>query len=103
MGRLDTGERGTGAQDTQLGTELAAANARALVSDWMTTHGRRIGGIGWEPAITARRIIAWLQHSAVVLQGAELSFYRAYLRSLPVPRTRREGRALEWSPSSRPF
>lgn len=66
------------------GTELAAANARALVSDWMTTHGRRIGGIGWEPAITARRIIAWLQHSAVVLQGAELSFYRSYLRSLSV-------------------
>lgn len=66
----------------EAGTELAAANARALVSDWMATHGRRIGGIAWEPSITARRIIAWLQHSSVVLQGAELSFYRAYLRSL---------------------
>lgn len=66
----------------EAGTELAAANARALVSDWMATHGRRISGVAWEPGITARRIIAWLQHSTIVLQGAELSFYRAYLRSL---------------------
>jgi uncharacterized heparinase superfamily protein len=68
----------------EAGTELAAANARALVTDWMATHGRRIAGIAWEPAVTARRIIAWLQHSTVVLQGADLSFYRAYLRSLAV-------------------
>jgi uncharacterized heparinase superfamily protein len=66
----------------EAGTELAAANARALVSDWMATHGRRISGVAWEPGITARRIVAWLQHSTIVLQGAELSFYRAYLRSL---------------------
>jgi uncharacterized heparinase superfamily protein len=66
----------------QAGTELASSNARALVSDWMTIHGRRIGGIAWDPAITARRVIAWLQHSTVVLQGADFVFYRAYLRSL---------------------
>lgn len=66
------------------GTELAAANARALVADWIAMHGGRIGGIAWEPAVTARRIIAWLQHSSVVLQGAELPFYRAFLRSLAV-------------------
>lgn len=63
-------------------TELAAANARALVSDWIALHGRRIGGVAWSPAITARRVIAWLQHSAVVLQGAEFPFYRAFLKSL---------------------
>lgn len=68
----------------EAGTELAAANARALVTDWMATHGRRISGIAWEPAIAARRVIAWLQHSTVVLQGADLAFYRAYLRSLAV-------------------
>ncbi|MGB3388767.1 MAG: heparinase II/III family protein [Pseudaminobacter sp.] len=64
------------------GTDLAAANARALVTDWINTHGSRIAGVAWEPAITARRIIAWLQHSSVVLQGAEFPFYRAYLKSL---------------------
>jgi uncharacterized heparinase superfamily protein len=66
------------------GTELAAANARALVSDWIITHGSKISGIAWDPATTARRIIAWLQHSSVVLQGAEFPFYRAFLRALAV-------------------
>ncbi|WP_432286245.1 heparinase II/III family protein [Aminobacter sp. BA135] len=64
------------------GTELAAANARALVSDWIALHGTRISGIAWEPATTAKRVIAWLQHSSVVLQGAEFAFYRSFLRSL---------------------
>lgn len=65
-------------------TELAAANARALVNDWITLHGRKIKGVAWDPAITARRIIAWLQHSGVVLQGAEFAFYRAFLKSLAI-------------------
>jgi uncharacterized heparinase superfamily protein len=64
------------------GTELAAANARALVSDWIATHGGKIYGTAWDPATTARRIIAWLQHSSIVLQGAEFPFYRTFLRSL---------------------
>ena len=63
-------------------TELAAANARALVSDWIASHGRRIRGPAWDPETTAKRVIAWLQHSPVVLQGAELGFYRTFLRSL---------------------
>ena len=66
----------------QAGTELASSNARALVTDWLSVHGRHISGIAWDPAIVARRIIAWLQHSTVVLQGADLTFYRSYLRSL---------------------
>ncbi|HEY4193626.1 MAG TPA: heparinase II/III family protein [Mesorhizobium sp.] len=66
------------------GTELAAANARALVSDWIAMHGGRISGAAWEPGTTAKRIISWLQHSSVVLQGAEFPFYRAFLKSLAV-------------------
>ncbi|WP_315926059.1 heparinase II/III family protein [Mesorhizobium sp. SP-1A] len=66
------------------GTDLAAANARALVGDWIAAHGSRISGVAWEPGITAKRVIAWLQHSSVVLQGAEFPFYRAFLKSLAV-------------------
>lgn len=66
------------------GTDLAAANARALVSDWIVMHGGRIAGVAWEPGTTAKRIIAWLQHSSVVLQGAEFPFYRSFLKSLAV-------------------
>ncbi len=65
-------------------TELAAANARALVGDWIASYGSRIDGIAWEPAVTARRVIAWMQHSTVVLQGAEFPFYRSFLKSLAV-------------------
>ena len=64
------------------GTDLASANARALVTDWIAVHGARISGPAWEPGTTAKRVIAWLQHSPVVLQGAELPFYRAFLKSL---------------------
>jgi uncharacterized heparinase superfamily protein len=65
-------------------TELAAANARALVSDWITAHGNRISGVAWDPAVTARRILSWLQHSPVVLEGAEYGSYRSFLKSLAV-------------------
>ncbi len=65
-------------------SELASANARALTGDWIEGHGRKIDGIAWEPEVTARRIIAWLQHSTTVLQGAEFPFYRSYLKSLAV-------------------
>ncbi|MEP0698695.1 MAG: heparinase, partial [Nitratireductor sp.] len=41
----------------EAGTDLAAANGRALVSDWIDTHGAHIAGTAWEPAITAKRVI----------------------------------------------
>lgn len=66
------------------GSDLAAANARALVADWIAIHGSDISGVAWAPGTTAKRIIAWLQHSPVVLQGAEFPFYRAFLKSLAV-------------------
>jgi uncharacterized heparinase superfamily protein len=68
----------------EAGTDLAAANARALVADWIATHGRHVVGVAWDPAVTSRRIIAWLQHSAIVLQGAEFPFYRVFLKLLAV-------------------
>lgn len=63
-------------------SELASANARVLVKDWIAIHGSHIAGIAWDPGVTAKRIIAWLQHSSVVLQGVDLPFYRAFLKSL---------------------
>lgn len=63
-------------------SELATANARALVDDWMRMFGKRIGGIAWAPEVTAQRIIAWLQHSNLILSGAELPAYRKFMRSL---------------------
>lgn len=65
-------------------TNLAAGNARALVSDWIAIHGRRINGPAWAPATVAKRLIAWLQHSSIVLAGADIQFYRVFLKSLAV-------------------
>lgn len=62
--------------------ELAFANARALVQEWITFHGRTISGVGWRTDIIAERIIAWLSHSPIILKGADHGFYRRFLKSL---------------------
>ncbi|MCO5064536.1 MAG: heparinase II/III family protein [Rhizobiaceae bacterium] len=66
------------------GTELASANARALVSDWIRQHGSRISGVAWEPGTVAKRIIAWLQHSSMLLGGPDRNFNRQFLKSVAV-------------------
>ena len=65
------------------GTELAAANARA----WCRTGSPCMAVMNFRRRLgpgTAKRIIAWLRHSSVVLQGAEFPFYRSFLKSLAV-------------------
>jgi len=79
------------------GTDLAVSNARALVADWIAVNGGRIEGTAWDPGTVAKRIIAWLQHSNVVLQGADIRFYRVFLRSLAV-----QIRYLRWAAHGMP-
>lgn len=66
------------------GTDLAAANARALVTDWIRQHGGQISGVAWEPGTLAKRIIAWLQYSAFLQNGADQDFSRLFLKNLAV-------------------
>lgn len=63
-------------------TERGSALARAIVNDWIGIHGRRTVGIAWDTDIAAQRLIAWLSHSPVVLQGTDSGFYRRFMRSL---------------------
>ncbi|MGO4564329.1 heparinase II/III family protein [Rhizobium sp. 2YAF20] len=63
-------------------TDQACAQARAIVNEWISVHGRRPTGIAWEADIVAQRIIAWLSHSPVVLQGTDSGFYRRFMKSL---------------------
>jgi uncharacterized heparinase superfamily protein len=60
---------------------LARANARALVADWMARQGAW-NGLGWRPEIVARRIISWLCQAPLVLQETDVTFYRRFLRNL---------------------
>jgi uncharacterized heparinase superfamily protein len=60
---------------------ITRANARALVDEWISSQGAW-HSIAWRPDVLARRIISWLSQSTLVLQDADVRFYRRYLRSL---------------------
>jgi uncharacterized heparinase superfamily protein len=60
---------------------ITRANARALVDEWISLQGSW-HPIAWRPDVLARRIISWLSQSTLVLQDADVRFYRRYLRSL---------------------
>jgi uncharacterized heparinase superfamily protein len=57
------------------------ANARALVDEWITMQGgwRRTA---WQPEILSRRLMSWLSQATLILEDADLQFYRRLLRSL---------------------
>jgi uncharacterized heparinase superfamily protein len=63
-------------------TNECCAKARQLVAEWMALHGRRARGLAWESDIAARRLIALLSHSPVVLNDAESGFYRRFMKTL---------------------
>jgi uncharacterized heparinase superfamily protein len=60
----------------------SCAVARSIVNDWISVHGRRIEGVAWRVDTAAQRLIAWLSHSPVVLQGTDGGFYRRFMKSL---------------------
>jgi uncharacterized heparinase superfamily protein len=60
---------------------ITRANARALVDEWIALQGS-YHPIAWRPDVLSRRIISWLCHSTLVLQDADVRFYRRFLRSL---------------------
>ncbi|QIB33270.1 heparinase II/III family protein [Ancylobacter pratisalsi] len=62
-------------------TAIARANARALVSDWIAMRGHRLP-VASSPEIMARRVINWLTQSPLLLQDADPSFHRRFIRSL---------------------
>ena len=65
-----------------LKTPASAARARSIVDQWIGLHGRVMSGIAWDADIAAERLISWLCHSPVVLQGSDAGFYHRYVRSL---------------------
>ncbi len=59
----------------------AARNARALIDTWIELYGNW-HPLAWRPDILARRLIAWLVHSAFLLDGAGPEFRERWLASL---------------------
>lgn len=60
-------------------TAIARANARALVDDFITRKRER-SEIARRPAVAARRLISFLSHSPLLLEGADHVFYERFLR-----------------------
>jgi uncharacterized heparinase superfamily protein len=64
------------------GTELASANARSLVMQWLDSQTGLDAELVWADDVAPRRLMAFLQHSTMLLQGADLVFYKRFLKSL---------------------
>lgn len=62
-------------------TILSRSNARALVMDWVAAS-RKWRAAAWTPEVVARRILSWISHSPIVLDGADYASYRRFMRSL---------------------
>ena len=60
---------------------VARSQSRALIEDWIVTEGRW-RGMSWEAEVTARRVISWLSHSPLILDGANRAYYRRFIKSL---------------------
>jgi uncharacterized heparinase superfamily protein len=60
---------------------ITRANARALVDEWIAQQGAW-HPLGWRPDVLSRRIISWLSQAPLLLQDADMRFYRRFVRSL---------------------
>ncbi|ODN72078.1 heparinase II/III family protein [Methylobrevis pamukkalensis] len=60
---------------------LTRSNARALVSDWIAQEARA-PAIALEPEVTARRLLAFVTQSPLILEDADRAFYRRFLKSV---------------------
>ncbi|HZS62980.1 MAG TPA: heparinase II/III family protein [Xanthobacteraceae bacterium] len=60
---------------------ITRQNGRALIDEWISLQGSW-HVIGWRPDILSRRIVAWLSHSPMLLNDADVQFYRRFIRSL---------------------
>ncbi len=63
-------------------SELSKANARALVSDWIALKKGAAAAVANQPDVAARRMISWLSQTPLLLDGADASFYRIFVRAL---------------------
>jgi uncharacterized heparinase superfamily protein len=60
---------------------ITRAHARALVEEWIGLHGT-FDPVSWRTETTARRVIAWLTQATLILDDADVGFYRKFLRNL---------------------
>jgi uncharacterized heparinase superfamily protein len=64
-----------------VGDAAARARAQTWTQDWITRFGRGRGP-GWTPDLTGRRLIRWINHALLLLNGRDKADSDAYFRAL---------------------
>ena len=61
---------------------IASGYAMALVKDWIENGGNQSKELAWDVQVASKRLIAWLQHSIIILSGRDHEFHQQFMRSL---------------------
>ena len=62
------------------------ARGRALVVAFLDAFAGSRRGPAWDAAVAARRMIAWLSQSPIILEGSDRAFYGRFMEALAVTR-----------------
>lgn len=63
------------------GTAEAQGLAVQLVSDWLQRHAGH-GGLPWAPAVAGRRLVSWITHAGLLLEGTSPAVYDRITHSM---------------------
>lgn len=66
-----------------VGDTAARKRAQDWTFQWIAAHGRS-HAFGWTPDLTGRRLIRWVNHAFLLLQGQDRAGSQAYFRALTV-------------------
>ncbi|MFP3943221.1 MAG: heparinase II/III family protein [Alphaproteobacteria bacterium] len=72
----------------------AAQHVRWLITTWLSESGQW-DALAWSPGVLARRLISWFSHGGMILEGADLIWRVAFLRSV-ARQTRHLERTADW-------
>ena len=64
-----------------VGDRPARSLAQTGLRDWLARYGRGAGP-GWAPGLAGRRLMRWLGHAILLMQGLDAATQRAFLRAL---------------------
>ncbi len=61
---------------------ILSTHAQSLIKDWINNCGKPGDNVAWQPDIAAKRLISWLSHSVVIVDGADAKLYDQFLYSI---------------------
>lgn len=64
-----------------VGTAETRRLLQSWVADWINRYGSG-SGVGWQPGLTGRRLIHWVSHALLIMQGQDKSNTTGFLRSV---------------------